>query len=97
MLLSKYGIWYFGRVKCDLLLTDLKESPISTRDCSENIFYKLTFIFGVIIGILIIILVLIVIIKIQTRKTQGKGNSTSIQFKRFTLLYGYLANNCVVK
>ncbi|KAK9972285.1 hypothetical protein ABG768_025606 [Culter alburnus] len=51
---------------------DLKESPISTRDCTENIFYKLTFIFGVIIGILIIVLVLIVIIKIQSRKTQGK-------------------------
>ncbi|XP_048041398.1 uncharacterized protein LOC125265308 isoform X2 [Megalobrama amblycephala] len=51
---------------------DLTESPISTQDCSENIFYKLTFIFGVIIVILIIILVLIVIIKIQSRKTQGK-------------------------
>ncbi|XP_051756423.1 uncharacterized protein LOC127516125 isoform X3 [Ctenopharyngodon idella] len=51
---------------------DLKESPISTRDCSENIFYKLTFIFGVIIVILIIILVLIIITKIRNRKTQGK-------------------------
>uniref|UniRef100_A0A8C2JVW0 Immunoglobulin V-set domain-containing protein n=1 Tax=Cyprinus carpio TaxID=7962 RepID=A0A8C2JVW0_CYPCA len=30
-------------------------NPISTSDCSENIFYKLTFIFGGIIVILIII------------------------------------------
>ncbi|XP_073692774.1 T cell receptor alpha chain MC.7.G5-like [Garra rufa] len=48
---------------------DLKPSPISTRECSENIFYKLTFIFGGIV-ILIIILLTTLIIKIQRRNTQ---------------------------
>uniref|UniRef100_A0A8C1WYC9 Ig-like domain-containing protein n=1 Tax=Cyprinus carpio TaxID=7962 RepID=A0A8C1WYC9_CYPCA len=51
---------------------DLKKSPISTSDCSENIFYKLTFIFGGIIVILIIILLTTLIIKIQDRNKQGK-------------------------
>uniref|UniRef100_A0A8C1GJS2 Ig-like domain-containing protein n=1 Tax=Cyprinus carpio TaxID=7962 RepID=A0A8C1GJS2_CYPCA len=51
---------------------DLKKSPISTSDCSENIFYKLTFIFGGIIVILIIILLTTLIIKIQDRNKHGK-------------------------
>uniref|UniRef100_A0A8C2JVV0 Ig-like domain-containing protein n=1 Tax=Cyprinus carpio TaxID=7962 RepID=A0A8C2JVV0_CYPCA len=51
---------------------DLKKSPISTRDCSENIFYKMTFIFGGIIVILIIIPLTTLIIKIQNRNTQEK-------------------------
>uniref|UniRef100_A0A671LTI2 Ig-like domain-containing protein n=1 Tax=Sinocyclocheilus anshuiensis TaxID=1608454 RepID=A0A671LTI2_9TELE len=46
--------------------------PISTKDCSENIFYKLTFIFGGIIFILTIILLTTLIIKIHNRNTQGK-------------------------
>uniref|UniRef100_A0A672QTS1 Ig-like domain-containing protein n=1 Tax=Sinocyclocheilus grahami TaxID=75366 RepID=A0A672QTS1_SINGR len=54
---------------------DLNKRPISTRDCSENIFYKLTFIFGGIIFILTIILLTTLMIKIQNRNTQGKGNS----------------------
>ncbi|KTG32734.1 hypothetical protein cypCar_00017193 [Cyprinus carpio] len=58
--------------------TDLKKSSISTRDCSENIFYKLTFIFGGIIVILIIIPLTMLIFKIQNTNTQEKGNSTSI-------------------
>ncbi len=96
MLLSR---WWCVRVKCDLLLTDLKKSPISTVDCSENIFYKLTFIFGGFIVILIIVLLTTLIIKIQDRNTQGKGNSTSIQFKRFTYIAVWIsfANNCAVK
>uniref|UniRef100_A0A8C1CSW4 Ig-like domain-containing protein n=1 Tax=Cyprinus carpio carpio TaxID=630221 RepID=A0A8C1CSW4_CYPCA len=67
-----------NKVKCDLILTDLKKSSISTRDCSENIFYKLTFIFGGIIVILIIIPLTMLIFKIQNTNTQEKGNSTSI-------------------
>ncbi|KAF4111478.1 uncharacterized protein LOC131544932 [Onychostoma macrolepis] len=51
---------------------DLKKSPISARDCSENIFYKLTIIFGGFIVMLIIILLTMLIIKIQNRYTQGK-------------------------
>ncbi|XP_073692777.1 uncharacterized protein [Garra rufa] len=51
---------------------DLKKSSISTRDCSKNIFYKLTFIFGGIIVILIIIPLTTLIIKIQRRNTQKK-------------------------
>ncbi|XP_052458586.1 uncharacterized protein LOC128017304 isoform X2 [Carassius gibelio] len=51
---------------------DLKRSPITTRDCSENIFYNLTFIFGGIILILIIIPITTLIIKIQNRNTQEK-------------------------
>ncbi|XP_052415901.1 uncharacterized protein LOC127961017 [Carassius gibelio] len=51
---------------------DPNKSTISTKDCSENIFYKLTFIFGSIIGILTIILLTTLIIKIQDRSTQGK-------------------------
>uniref|UniRef100_A0A673HMV0 Ig-like domain-containing protein n=1 Tax=Sinocyclocheilus rhinocerous TaxID=307959 RepID=A0A673HMV0_9TELE len=66
--------------------TFFSTSTISTRDCSENIFYKLTFIFGGIIFILIIILLTTLIIKRQDRSTQGKGNSTSIHFKRFTYI-----------
>ncbi|XP_016324391.1 uncharacterized protein LOC107674800 [Sinocyclocheilus anshuiensis] len=53
-------------------IKDLKKSSISTRDCSENIFYKLTFIFGGIIVILIIIPFIVLIIKIQNRNTQEK-------------------------
>ncbi|XP_016370137.1 uncharacterized protein LOC107709978 [Sinocyclocheilus rhinocerous] len=53
-------------------IKDLKKSSISTRDCSENIFYKLTFIFGGIIVILIIIPFIMLIIKIQNRNTQEK-------------------------
>ncbi|KAF4111481.1 uncharacterized protein LOC131544335 isoform X2 [Onychostoma macrolepis] len=51
---------------------DLNKNPISTRDCSENIFYKLTFIFGGIFFILTIILLTMLIIKIQNKNTQGK-------------------------
>ncbi|XP_016325483.1 uncharacterized protein LOC107675592, partial [Sinocyclocheilus anshuiensis] len=51
---------------------DLNKRPISTKDCSENIFYKLTFIFGGIIFILTIILLTTLIIKIHNRNTQGK-------------------------
>ncbi|KAL1271805.1 hypothetical protein QQF64_030821 [Cirrhinus molitorella] len=51
---------------------DLKKSSISTSDCSENIFYTLTFIFGGIIVILIIIPFTMLIIKIQNRNTQEK-------------------------
>ncbi len=85
------------RVKCDLLLTDHKKSLISTKDCSENIFYTLTFIFGGFIVIVIIILLITLIIKIQSRNTQGKGNSTSIQFKIFTYIAVWikLANNYI--
>ncbi|XP_016151324.1 uncharacterized protein [Sinocyclocheilus grahami] len=54
-------------------IKDLKKSSISTRDCSENLFYKLTFIFGGIIVILIIIPFIMLIIKIQNRNNQGKG------------------------
>ncbi|XP_016096125.1 uncharacterized protein [Sinocyclocheilus grahami] len=55
-----------------LEIKDLNKRPISTRDCSENIFYKLTFIFGGIIFILTIILLTTLMIKIQNRNTQGK-------------------------
>uniref|UniRef100_A0A672MC63 Ig-like domain-containing protein n=1 Tax=Sinocyclocheilus grahami TaxID=75366 RepID=A0A672MC63_SINGR len=55
--------------------TFFSTSTISTRDCSENIFYKLTFIFGGIFFILIIILLTTLIIKRKDRNTQGKGNS----------------------
>ncbi|XP_043099029.1 uncharacterized protein LOC122347841 [Puntigrus tetrazona] len=53
---------------------DLNKSPISTRDCSESIFYKLTFIFGGIIVILIIIPLIMLFIKIQDRNTQEKDS-----------------------
>uniref|UniRef100_A0A8C1AV06 Uncharacterized protein n=1 Tax=Cyprinus carpio carpio TaxID=630221 RepID=A0A8C1AV06_CYPCA len=53
-------------------IKDLNKSQISTRNCSENIFYNMTFIFGGIIVILIIILLTTLIIKIQNRSTQGK-------------------------
>ncbi|XP_016416278.1 uncharacterized protein LOC107746514, partial [Sinocyclocheilus rhinocerous] len=55
-----------------LEIKDLNKRPISTRDCSVNIFYKLTFIFGGIIFILTIILLTTLIIKRQNRNTQGK-------------------------
>ncbi|KAL1271801.1 hypothetical protein QQF64_030817 [Cirrhinus molitorella] len=51
---------------------DLKKSSISTRDCSKNIFYKLTFIFGGIIVILIIIPITKFIIRLQNKNTQEK-------------------------
>ncbi len=70
----------FILVKCNLIWTDLDKSLISTVDCSENIFYMLTFIFG---GIIFILTIITLIIKIQSRNTQGKGNSTSMQFWRF--------------
>ncbi|XP_026100598.1 uncharacterized protein LOC113071452 [Carassius auratus] len=80
-----------NKVKCDLNLTDLKRSPISTRDCSENIFYNLTFIFGGIIVILIIIPLTKLIIKIQERNTREKGNRASIHSEDLlTLLYAAL-------
>uniref|UniRef100_A0A8C1J647 Ig-like domain-containing protein n=1 Tax=Cyprinus carpio TaxID=7962 RepID=A0A8C1J647_CYPCA len=66
------------KVKCDLILTDLKKSLISTRDCSENIFYKLTFIFGGVIVILIIIPLTKLIFKIQNTNTQKKEPHSSV-------------------
>ncbi|XP_043099028.1 uncharacterized protein LOC122347840 [Puntigrus tetrazona] len=51
---------------------DVNKRPISTRDCSENIFYKMTFIFGGIIFIVAVILLTALIIQIWNRNAQGK-------------------------
>ncbi|RXN15599.1 putative immune-type receptor 12 precursor [Labeo rohita] len=70
---SQTCIYTLTKRNLSLSDADLKKSPISTRDCSENIFYKLTFIFGGIIVILIIIIPLTtLIIKIHNRNKQEK-------------------------
>lgn len=80
-IISYTMVLYLDCVKCDLLLTDLKRSPISEKYCPGNIFYKLTFILGGIVVVLFIIPLTLFLVKI--RKTQEKGNSSSIQFKIF--------------
>uniref|UniRef100_A0A8C1F2I7 Ig-like domain-containing protein n=1 Tax=Cyprinus carpio carpio TaxID=630221 RepID=A0A8C1F2I7_CYPCA len=70
-----------------------KGSPISTSDCSENIFYKMTFIFGGIIVILFIIPLTMLIIKIQNRNTQEKDpdrHVTQHHEEHHSLVYGTL-------